>query len=183
MKRRYITLGLAVLLMLVLVAALAGPVSAKAVKTNFMTTSVANYVPPEPVVTSCGPYVYIRGNHIEASDRSIHPDGSLEPRLCGLKYLTENLNINTQTNTVVGWGTYRTVVGTFDETGNFTPSPKGGIWVGFFTEKINLDTMTGTGCGGGCGVAGNVAGLLTKWTSILDPANLVVTETGYILPR
>jgi hypothetical protein len=176
-------LGLAVLLMLVLTAALAGPASAKAMRTQFVTTSVATFG-PQGKVTECPPYVYIQGNKIVATDNSVHPNGSLEPRLCGLRYVTENLRINTETGMVVGWGTYRLVVGTFH---NGVFKPTGGIWAGTFTEKIDLTTGLGTGTDCGYGVKGNVAGLQVKATTELHPypdgTGAVVYETGCIVGR
>jgi hypothetical protein len=181
MKRRYITLGLAVLLVLVLVAALAGPVSAKTVKIEFKTTSNATFV-SEGKVTECGPYVYMWGNQIVARD------DSSQPRLCGLRYVTENLKINTETGVAIGWGTYRIVVGTFAGDSGFTGfKPTGGIWLGSFTERINLIEGIGTGSAWGCGVKGSVAGLLVNATTEQHPfpdgSGAVVYETGCIIGR
>jgi len=195
-------LGLLLLLVLVLVAALAGPASAKAVKTGFTTTSVAHYVtPPDPnfpdyvgpVVTYSGPHVWHqRGALLMAFDAS---DDS---RLSGVTYLTEDLNFNANINhltlSMVGHGTYTTYVGAKDANDVLTGNYDGG-WEGTFTEKLQIVfdgppteggipiSWSGTGINVGHGMAGSVAGLQVKATTDIDPLTQVVTATGYILDK
>jgi hypothetical protein len=182
-------LGLLLLLVLVLVAALAGPASAEALKTEFTTNSFSHYA-VGPVVTPSGPHVGHQQGTIEAYDFSS------DPRLTGLTSLIENLNgnFNAKTNTLslVGGGTYETVVYEVDSGGNLDlTAPTGDVWKGTFTEKIeivfdaggNIIGASGTGRMDGHGVAGSVAGLQVKATTQIDPLTMIVLGTGYIIEK
>jgi hypothetical protein len=74
-----------------------------------------------------------------------------------------------------GWGTYRLEVA------------GGGVWVGTFTEVVNLATGMGTQSGQGRGVSGSVAGLHVKWTAVADgsgwPFHMTLETTGYVIQQ
>jgi hypothetical protein len=170
MKRsRCIMLGLTVLLMLVLLAVLAGPASANATKTSFSSTQtidLASVNHGEFVLA--GATAHIRG------DSWLSSDDSSDSRLNG----TTELYIHDVTASpvwVVGHGTYRTVLA-----GGL------GVWEGTWTIKEIYATDTEPDLrywkGEGRGVSGAVAGLLVKWTAVssfMDP----IMQTGYIIEK
>jgi hypothetical protein len=163
-------LGLLLLLVLVLVAALAGPASAGAEKIAFTTHSLANYTaPPERAWASGDAAEHLRGGPIEATDVSTYP------LLSGTNYITENLNFDLVAMRGYGWGTYRLEVA------------GGGVWVGTFTEEVNLLTGMGTQRGQGHGVSGSVAGYQVKWTAVANgatwPFGMALNSTGYVIEK
>ena len=170
MKRsRYIMLVLAVLLMIVLLAAVAGPASAKATKTWFTSTQTIDF----DSITH-GEFVFAGATIHMRGDSWLSSDDSSDPRLDG----TTKLYIHDATADpvrVVAHGTYRTVVA-----GGL------GVWEGTWTLKEIYATDTTTDMrywkGEGRGVSGAVAGLLVKWTaesSFMDP----IAVTGYIIEK
>ena len=170
MKRsRYIMLVLAVLLMLVLLAAVAGPASAKATMTRFSTTQTIDF----DSITH-GEFVFAGATIHMRGDSWLSSDDSSDPRLDG----TTKLYIHDATADpvrVVAHGTYRTVVA-----GGL------GVWEGTWTLKEIYATDTTTDMrywkGEGRAVSGAVAGLLVKWTaesSFMDP----IAVAGYIIEK
>lgn len=94
--------------------------------------------------------------------------------LSGTNYVTENLNLDLAAMRAYGWGTYRLQVA-------------GGVWVGTYTETVNLVTGMGRQSGQGRGVSGSVAGLQVRWTAVANgatwPFGMTLDTTGYVIEK